>query len=53
MGQSHRFIGLESAPVNLLEILYIDSGILVMELKKRLITYMMVQERHPPAVAYI
>ena len=53
MGQSYGLAGLESTPVDLLEVFDVDSGVAVMEFKKRLITYMVVHERHPSAISHI
>ena len=54
MGKSYRLTRLESAPVDLLEVLDIDSRVVLMELQKWLIiTCMVVQERRPPAVSHI
>ena len=38
MGESHGFARLESTPVDLLEVLYVDCRVVFMEAKERLIT---------------
>lgn len=50
MSELHGLARVESTPENLLEVLDIDSGVVVMEAKKRLITCMVVQKEYPRAI---
>ena len=42
MSKSHGLVGLEGTPKDLLEVLYIDGGVVVIETKKWLITCIVV-----------
>ena len=51
IGEFHGLARLKGTPEDLLEILDIDSGVVLMEAKKRFVTCMVMQERYPRAIS--